>query len=63
VERQLPFFLGKGIGDDAHWAAEESFLVLGIDAPDAQMLGRDFEQAAILAGGIDAIPRLFWCDP
>lgn len=55
-------FPGHGAGDDASWAAEPSFLVLGIGRDDALALGRQFKQNAILVGGADAIPRLLWCE-
>ena len=60
--RGYVLFGGHGAGDDASWAAEPSFLVLGIGEAEALALGRQFKQSAILIGGADGIPRLAWCD-
>src|SRR5688500_2211608 len=54
-------FPGHGSGDDASWAAEPSFLVLGIARDDALELAKRFQQNAILHGSADGIPRLLWC--
>ena len=57
----LPSFLGRGIGDDPEWPAEESLLVLGLDAEEAIALGRQFGQLALLAGELGGPARLVCC--
>lgn len=56
-------FEGEGIGDDGTWPPEPSYLVLGISRPDAVALGRQFEQAAIVAGDAGGTAELILCNP
>jgi hypothetical protein len=49
---------GIGRHPSALWPGEPSFLVLGISADDAQALGRQYEQNAIVWCGPDAVPKL-----
>jgi hypothetical protein len=52
------FFTGEGIGVDDRWAAEPSFLVLGIPLLAAKAVGHRWRQNAILWCGADAVPQL-----
>ena len=54
----LLYFHGEGQGTDQQWAAEASFLVLGITRQAAIDLGRRYDQNAIVHAGDDAVPRL-----
>ena len=54
-------FRGFGKGDDPLWAPEESLLILGIERSQAIMLGRQFEQNAIVFGEIDREAELLLC--
>ncbi|PJZ59756.1 hypothetical protein CH376_22045 [Leptospira adleri] len=45
-------FEGEGRGQDPNWIPESSFLVLGISEKRAILLGKKFQQNAILAGKI-----------
>jgi hypothetical protein len=51
-----------GVGEDptGAWPAEHSLLVLGMNAADAQRVGRAFDQSAVVVAGTDAVPRLLW---
>ena len=60
-EKQYLFFKGIGVGDDASWEPEESFLVLNIRNEDAMKIGRQFKQNAIVAGVIGNAPELIDC--
>lgn len=56
----LPCFPGRGVADDGGWA-EESLLILGIDAQDAAALGAIFEQNAVVVGRRGGVAELRWC--
>ena len=51
-------YRGESIDPAGEWPAEASFLVLGIDSATAGIIGRKFNQNAIVYVGTDAIPRL-----
>lgn len=53
-------FQAQGLAADGSWE-EVSFLVLGIGEERAKMLGKEFEQNAVVYGESDAIARLVWC--
>ena len=55
------FFPGEGIGDDAGWPSEESFLVLGMSGDQAAAIGRDYGQLAVVTGQYRGAPELTWC--
>lgn len=56
-----PVFGGRGIGRDAAWEPEASFLVLGISQDEALRLGRRFGQHAIVAGRLGEAAALLAC--
>ncbi|AOP35830.1 hypothetical protein A0128_01290 [Leptospira tipperaryensis] len=51
-------FEGEGKGDDPDWIPESSFLVLGISERKAILLGKKFQQNAILIGRIGCRSKL-----
>jgi hypothetical protein len=51
---------GIGLDPAGLWMGEESFLAIGLGLADAQRLGRQYRQNAILWMGEDAVPRLEW---
>jgi hypothetical protein len=55
--RGLPWFAACGEAADGCWR-EDSVLVLGLSQPEAERMGRDFRQNALLWAGPDALPRL-----
>ena len=60
-ELGLPWFIGRGVGNEPGWPAEESLLILGLDAEEAIALGRQFGQLALLAGELGGPARLVCC--
>lgn len=57
-QRGLDVLPGIGRDPAGEWEGEESCLALGISRDDAQRLGREFEQNAIVWAGPQAIPEL-----
>jgi hypothetical protein len=54
VERRGYTFLpGKGIGTDPDWIPEQSIFIIGISVADAEELGANFGQLAIITKSID----------
>ena len=51
-------FAGKSLDPAGNWPAEQSFLALGIDLAVSKVLGRQFNQNAIVWIDADAIPKL-----
>lgn len=49
---------GYGQGTIGDWPPEPSFLAVGIDRKDAEMLGRRYRQNAIIWIGADMVPSL-----
>ncbi len=49
---------GRGVGDNAGWPHEKSFLVLGVDRDVAACLGREARQDAVVWAGPDGVPHL-----
>ena len=39
---------GRGVGTDPDWIPEQSIFIIGISGPDAEELGADFGQLAII---------------
>ncbi|WP_107693144.1 DUF3293 domain-containing protein [Nitrosospira sp. Nsp2] len=61
--RQVPggedrVIAGMGCDPRGIWTEEKSFLVLGLELDASKMLGREFDQNAVVWAGTDAIPRL-----
>ena len=56
----MGLILISGFGQDplGKWSKEESFLIFGLNLPDAKTLGVKYQQNAILWCDIDAIPKL-----
>ena len=54
---------GEGRGRDGQWPAEESFFVAGISRAEAEFLGSDFGQYAILVNKESGEPELLACPP
>jgi hypothetical protein len=57
------YFTGQGVGDDARWPPEPSFLVLGISRPEAIQWGRKFGQNAVAWGACGKAAMLMDCRP
>lgn len=55
---QLPFFAGKGIGEDPNWIPEPSLFVIGADRELSLKLGRRFEQFAVVYGELGGTAQL-----
>jgi hypothetical protein len=56
--RGLRFLRGLGQPARGDWIAEPSFLVPGLTLEYARLIGRRFEQNAIVCCGKDAVPQL-----
>jgi hypothetical protein len=56
--RSLTFLPGKGQHPTNGWPVEPSVLVLNISLEDAKVMGRKYEQAAIVWSGPTAVPEL-----
>ena len=54
----LTFFEALGQHPSNGWPGEPSYLVLGLDLPEARQLGEQLQQNAIVWSGPDAVPRL-----
>ena len=57
-KRGLKYLNGEGKHPNGNWPAEKSFLVLGIALEQAQALGQQFEQNAVVWCGADAVPAV-----
>ena len=53
-----------GVGEDpsGNWPGEQSALALGISKDEAERLGREFQQNAIVWIGADSIPKLIFLE-
>ena len=49
---------GCGGGPSGDWPEESSYLVLGINKPTAELLGRRMQQDAVVWAGADGVPQL-----
>lgn len=56
--RSLQYLHGIGNHPSGDWPGEPSYLVLGISLEAAKMLGKQYEQNAIVWCGSDAVPQL-----
>ncbi len=56
--RSLVFLPGEGQHPTNGWPAEPSVLVLGLSLEAAKVMGRKYEQAAIVWSGPTAVPEL-----
>lgn len=56
--RSLTYFNGFGKHPSGEWPAEPSFLVLGISLEASKVLGKKYDQNAVVWCGLDAIPEL-----
>lgn len=52
------YFEGEGVGTDAFWNPEKSFLILGISMKDAAKLGIYFQQNALVVGKLKDVAEL-----
>jgi hypothetical protein len=51
-------FEGNGVGEDPTWEPELSLFIIGISENDASIIGKKFEQNAIVYGQINHTPQL-----
>jgi hypothetical protein len=51
-------FEGHGVGEDPTWEPELSLFIIGISKDDASLIGKKFEQNAIVYGKINFAPEL-----
>jgi hypothetical protein len=51
-------FEGHGVGEDPTWDPELSLLIIGISKDEALIIGKQFEQNAIVYGKINETPQL-----
>ncbi|MDP1678785.1 MAG: DUF3293 domain-containing protein [Candidatus Nitrotoga sp.] len=54
----LKFFQGVGKHPVGNWPSEASYLILGLSLEAAKILGKKYEQNAIVWCGSDAVPQL-----
>lgn len=51
-------FEGYGVGEDPTWEPELSLFIIGISKDDASLIGKEFEQNAIVYGKTNSEPEL-----
>lgn len=56
--RGLKFFQSEGKHPVGNWPGEASYLILGLSLEAAKILGKKYEQNAIVWCGSDAVPQL-----
>jgi len=56
--RNLAFIEGMGKHPSGEWVAEPSYFVLGLTLEAARILGKKYDQNAVIWCGSDAIPEL-----
>ncbi len=61
VRQGFVIYPGRGEPDQDDWVAEESVLILGMDASAALQLGAQFGQHAVLVGQAGGRAELQWC--
>jgi len=54
----LAFLSGSGQDRERQWPSEPSYLILGLPLSDAKLMGKQYQQNAIVWCGQDAIPQL-----
>ena len=59
--QDLPFFHGAGCPAKGDWQPELSLLILGISYDNARILGRRYEQLAIVTGDLGGRAQLVFC--
>lgn len=58
IENTWVHYNGEGQSTDSDWPAEQSFLILGVSQENAERLGRQYQQNALVFVGMDGIPKL-----
>lgn len=58
----LPFFVAENRPDEASWPVEIACCVMGMTLDAALELGRRHGQNAIVFGGTDGLPQLYWIE-
>jgi len=58
---KLRYCEGSGIPADENWKAEKSLLILDISKKDAILLGKAYNQNAIVFGKLHKAPELVLC--
>lgn len=61
TQQGFVIYPGRGESDADDWVAEESVLILGMDAAAALQLGVQFGQHAVLVGHAGGRAELKWC--
>jgi len=56
------FLPGSGVPDMSGWQPECSYLVLGVDKPDAIVMAKRWGQCAVVWGTRGGTPELVWAD-
>ena len=56
--KEYVFFEGHGVGEDPTWEPELSLFIIGISKDDASIIGKKYEQNAIVCGEINNPPEL-----
>ncbi len=51
-------FNGHGVGEDPEWEPELSLFIIGISKEEASLIGKKFEQNAIVYGELNNSPEL-----
>jgi len=51
-------FEGHGVGEDSRWEPELSLFIIGISKVEASIIGKKFEQNAIVYGELNNSPEL-----
>jgi hypothetical protein len=59
--QKLVYFPGDAIPDTSKWPIEPGLLLLHVSLEQALVLAQEFEQAAILAGHRNGMPKLHYC--
>lgn len=62
IEGGYDTFAAENVADAGDWPVEESCFVPDIAPEDALALAADFGQNAVLCGGADGAPQLFWTE-
>jgi hypothetical protein len=58
LTRSYLTYEGHGVGTDSSWEPELSLLIIGISKEEAILIGKKFEQNAIVYGTINIVPEL-----
>jgi hypothetical protein len=60
--RGIRWHPSEAVGDDGAWPPELGVLALGVSRRMAESIGREFDQAAVLWGGVGGKAELVWCN-